>query len=225
MLRKTYDEELQQLFNKLIEMGSLVEDQIKNSLIALEGRDLDLASGTIYKDRLVNQMEREIEKDCLNLILTQQPVATDLRNISACLKIVTDLERIGDHAQDISEISISLGENKLTNELDELHKFFDIIKVMLKDAIDSFVASDVELAKNAKKMDDTIDKLYADFRKKAINSASKDPASAEEWIDLLQVAKYLERVGDHAENICEWVIFSVTGDYVESLKNPKKMRS
>lgn len=221
MLRKTYDEELQQLFNKLVEMASLIEEQIKNSLIALEERDLDLASETIYKDRLVNQMEREIEKDCLNLILTQQPVASDLRNISACLKIVTDLERIGDHAQDISEISISLGGNKIRNELLELHKLFDIIKLMLKDAIDSFVSSDIKLAQKAKKMDDIIDDMYMKFRKKAIASASKDPDSAEEWVDLLQVAKYLERVGDHAENIAEWVIFSVTGDYLQSLKNPK----
>lgn len=224
MLRKTYDEELKILFNKLVEMGALVEEQIQNSLTALKNRDEKLASQTIFADELVNKMHKEIEKDCLNLILHQQPVAMDLRNISACLKIVTDLERIGDHAQDIAEISISLGNNKLNNELDELNKLFDIIKVMLKGAVDSFVTSDIELALKIKKMDNTIDYLYAEFRKRAIMSIRESPTFAEEWVDILQVAKYLERVGDHAENITEWVVFSITGEYVDSLKNPKRMR-
>lgn len=224
MLRKTYDEELRILFNELVEMASLVEEQIGNSLNALKNRDDKLASKTIYADEQVNKMHRDIERDCLNLILHQQPVATDLRNISSCLKIVTDLERIGDHAQDISEISISLGKNRLDNEMDELHKLFDVIKVMLKGAIDSFVNSDMELAIKIKKMDDTVDFLYAEFKKKAIISIIETPEFAEEWVDILQVAKYLERVGDHAENIAEWVMFSVTGEYVDSLKNPKRMR-
>lgn len=224
MLRKTYDEELKILFNKLVEMGALVEEQIQNSLTALRNRDENLASRTIYEDEHVNKMHREIERECMNLILHQQPVAADLRNISACMKIVTDMERIGDHAQDISEISISLGNNKLNNELDELNKLFDVIKVMLKGAVDSFVNSDIEMAQKVKKMDNTVDYLYAEFKKRAIISIIESPAFAEEWVDILQVAKYLERVGDHAENITEWVIFSVTGDYVDSLTNPKRMR-
>lgn len=216
-MRESYDEELKLLFNKLVEMGALVEEQVHNSLIALKNRDAKLASDTIYGDSEVNRMYREIEQDCLNLILHQQPVASDLRNISSCLKIIVDLERIGDHAQDISEISISLGDNSIEKELDELHKLFDVIRKMLKSSIDSFVQKDLELAKKSKKMDDTIDSLYAEFRKRAIIAIIENPTYAQEWVDILQVAKYLERVGDHAENISEWVIYSVTGDYVESL--------
>ncbi len=214
-MRERYEQELEILNNKLIEMGSLVEDNIQNSLRALTERDDEASRDVILRDREVDVMERDIENLAMSLLLRQQPVAGDLRLISSVLKIITDLERIGDHAQDISEISLSMPDDPLTTELDYINKMFDACSFMIKSAIDSFIAEDVELAQQCIEHDDVVDDLYEQLRVKLIGLIRENESRAEELIDLLQIAKYLERVGDHTENIAEWVIYSVTGEHVD----------
>lgn len=212
-MRKYYDLELENLNNSLIEMGAFVEKSIGDSLIALRTRDHEMARNVIKRDNYVDQMEKNIEDRCLKLLLRQQPVAKDLRTISSTLKIITDLERIGDHAEDISEISIVMGDEKLNSELDIITKMYDEISFMIKTAIDAFITKDLELAQKVIDTDDKVDELFNQMKELTINHIQKEADKAEESIDLMQISKYLERVGDHAQNIAEWVIFSITGDH------------
>lgn len=216
-MRERYEQELEILNNKLIEMGALVEDNIQNALTALRERDDNASREVILRDREVDIMEQQIESLAMSLLLRQQPVAGDLRLIASVLKIITDLERIGDHAQDISEISLSMPDDPLTTELDYINKMYEACSFMIKSAIDSFIAEDVELAQQCIEHDDVVDGLYEQVRTKLIAFIREDESRAEELIDLLQIAKYLERVGDHTENIAEWVIYSVTGEHVDGV--------
>ncbi|MDO5037108.1 MAG: phosphate signaling complex protein PhoU [Tissierellia bacterium] len=214
-MRKNYDRELEVLNHNIIEMAAFVERAILNALTALETRDADLAKRVIKRDEEVDDMERDIEDMCLSLILRQQPVASDLRFISAALKIITDLERIGDHAQDISEISLAMPDSPLSSELDAVLKMYNESSYMIKTAVDAFITRDEDLANEAIAHDDVVDQLFVDFKDQIIEDLKGGSKDAEEYIDLLQISKYLERVGDHAENIAEWVIFSITGEHVD----------
>lgn len=213
-MRERYEQELETLNNKLIEMGSLVEDNIQKALTALIERDDDAAREAIERDREVDAKEREIENLAMSLLLRQQPVAGDLRLISSVLKIITDLERIGDHAQDISEISLSMPDDPLATEIEYITQMYDDCSFMIKSAIDSFIAEDVDLAQKCIEHDDVVDDLYEQVRRKLIGLIRENESRAEELVDLLQIAKYMERVGDHTENIAEWVIYSITGEHV-----------
>lgn len=217
-MRKNYDRELELLNHNIIEMAAFVERAILNALTALETRDQDLAKKVIERDQEVDEMEREIEDMCLSLILRQQPVASDLRFISAALKIITDLERIGDHAQDISEISLTMPADPLSSELDIVLEMYNEASFMIKTAIDAFITRDQDLASQALVHDDVVDGLFVKARTRIIEELEGGSSHAEELIDLLQIAKYLERVGDHAENIAGWVIFSVTGIHAEDME-------
>ncbi|MCD1146937.1 phosphate signaling complex protein PhoU [Peptoniphilus sp. KCTC 25270] len=212
-MRKVYEGELQELNSRLIEMASMVEKSVADSLKALSTRNMELAEEIIIKDQKINEMERKIESMCLNLLLRQQPVAGDLRFISAALKIITDLERIGDHAQDISEISLSMPKDPLTSELHLVMQMFEESSQMIKMAIDSYITKDEDLANICIARDEKVDELLLQVRRKVIRLLQDHSEHAEELIDLLQIAKYLERVGDHAENIAEWVIYSLTGNH------------
>ena len=212
-MRKQYDKDLSELNTLLIEMAAYVERAVSNSLSALQTRDEKLAERVIAQDRNVDDMERRIEDMCLTLLLRQQPVAGDLRFISAALKIITDLERIGDHAQDISEISISMPKEALTTEMSYILQMYEESSHMIKTAIDAYITKDEDLANQCIAHDDIVDKLLIEFRNIIIENLQNKKGNAEELIDMLQIAKYLERVGDHAQNIAEWVIFSITGNH------------
>lgn len=216
-MRKQYDLELDELNTLLIKMAAKVEQAVADAMKALEERDKDLAMAVSKNDRDVDRMERRIEDMCLMLLLKQQPVAGDLRFISAALKIITDLERIGDHAQDICEISLTMDEKPLSVSTDLITRMFIESTAMIKMAIDAFITNDEDLATQCINHDDVVDDLFLELREEIIDKFREQKEDPHELVDLLQIAKYLERVGDHAQNIGEWVIFSLTGHHKDYL--------
>jgi phosphate transport system protein len=211
MARLRFDEQLSELNNNLIEMGALVETAIARAAKALQENDTAVAREIIAGDTVINDKEREIESLCLKLLLNQQPVARDLRQISTALKMVTDMERIGDHAQDISELCIELAGQTLIMQLDCIPKMAEATIKMVTDSIDAFVKKDLTLAQSVIEYDDVVDDLFSEVKKDLIALVHRDSSYGEQGFDLLQIAKYYERIGDHAVNIAEWVIFSITG--------------
>lgn len=216
-MRKQYDLELDELNTLLIKMAAMVEQAVSDAMTALKNRDKDLAISVSNNDRDVDRMERQIEDMCLMLLLKQQPVAGDLRFISAALKIITDLERIGDHAQDICEISLTMDDKPLSVTTDLITCMFEESTAMIKMAVDAFITKDEDLATQCINHDDVVDDLFVQVREKLINKLQSGQDDPEESVDLLQIAKYLERVGDHAQNIGEWVVFSLTGHHKDYL--------
>lgn len=214
-MRSNFDKALDLLNNELIKMGSLVEDRIKDAVEALINQDVNLAKDIIKGDIEVDRMEKEIESTCLTLILQQQPVARDLRLISSILKMITDLERIGDHAQDICEISLLFSKEKYIKELTHIPQMAKATIDMLKKSIDAFVNHDMELAYEVIKLDDRVDTLFDIIKDELILLIREEVDNGEQAINFLMIAKYFERIGDHAENIAEWVLFSITGDHVK----------
>lgn len=213
-MRSQFDKELVLLNNELIKMGSLVEDRISSAVKALTQQDVKLAQSIIESDIEVDNMEREIESRCLKLILQQHPVAGDLRLISSILKIITDLERIGDHAQDISEISLLFSSEAYIKELIHIPQMAEATIYMVTKSIDAFVNGDVDLAYEVIALDDTVDHLFDIMKDELILLIREDVKNGQQAINFLMIAKYFERIGDHAENIAEWVVFSITGDHV-----------
>ena len=216
-MRKQYDLELDELNTLLIKMAATVEQAVADAMTALKNRDKDLAISVSSNDRDVDRMERQIEDMCLMLLLKQQPVAGDLRFISATLKIITDLERIGDHAQDICEISLTMDDKPLSVTTDLITRMFEESTAMIKMAVDAFITKDEDLATQCINHDDVVDDLFVQVREKLIHKLQNGQDDPEESVDLLQIAKYLERVGDHAQNIGEWVVFSLTGHHKDYL--------
>ena len=195
MMRSSFDSQLRQLNNELIEMGALCEEAINLSAKALAEGSAKIAGGVAPIDNEIDKMERDIETLCLKLLLRQQPVAGDLRQISAALKMITDMERIGDQAEDIAEIIAFLNG---------------------RSGAEAFVKRDVELAKEVIAQDDIVDDYFNRVKQDLIERISSDPSDGEFALDLLMIAKYFERIGDHATNIAEWVMFSVTGVHVQN---------
>lgn len=212
-MRSNFDRELDLLNNQLIKMGSLVEDRIENAIKALINRDVKLAENIIHGDSEIDDMEKDIESKCLKLLLKQHPVAGDLRLISSILKMITDLERIGDQAQDISEIAIMLAKEKYIKELTHIPQMGEATIYMVKKSIDAFVNSNIDLAYEVINFDDKVDNLFDIIKDELILLIRKDVNNGEQAINFLMIAKYLERIGDHAENIAEWVLFSITGKH------------
>ena len=213
--RMLFDQELALLNKELDEMGKVVEQAIVDSFDALKNNDSALAKEIIKNDRLVDEMERSIESRCLSLVLRQQPVARDLRHISTALKVVTDLERIGDHAADIAELTLHLNQEGSCKELKHLPAMVESVKLMLRDAIGAFIERDSDKAKGIELRDDIIDAFFDKVKEEVIELLKTDSTKSDSAVDLLMIAKYLERIGDHAVNVCEWTEFSDTG----SLKN------
>jgi len=210
-MRTKFEKQLAELNNALIEMGSEIEFAIKNAIKALLELDVELARQVIAHDDEVDEKEKEIESMCFKLLLQQQPVAGDLRTISAALKMITDMERIGDHAADISEITLVLAENPYNVKLVKIPLMAECAVKMINDSINAFVKKDVNLAHAVIKQDDVMDDLYSQVRKIHIELIGQNIENCEQAFDLMAIAKYFERIGDHAENIAEWVIFSVVG--------------
>lgn len=214
-MRSIFDQELDMLNNELIKMGSLVESLIEDAIKSLLTKDSQLAKNTIVRDDEVDQMEKSIESMCLQLLLKQHPVAGDLRLISSILKMITDLERIGDQAQDIAEISLLLADETFIKDLTHIPQMGEATTKMLKNSIDAFVNRNKELAYEVIAFDDQVDNLFNVVKEELIELINKDKENGEQSINFLMIAKYLERIGDHAENIAEWVIFAITGQHVK----------
>lgn len=213
-MRNRFDEQLMQLNRELIEMGALCEEAISVASESLLANDKQLAAKVAPLDSEIDRKERTIESLCLKLLLQQQPVARDLRQISAALKMITDMERIGDQAEDIAEIICSIdvypaGNSRLLQEM------ADATIKMVTESVDAFVKNDIIIAKKVIEDDDIVDSYFDQIKQKLIANIAEDPDNGEFAIDILIIAKYFERIGDHAVNIAEWVIFSVTGEHKE----------
>ncbi len=217
MTRSNFDYELEQLNTELIKMGAAVEDSITSSITAFKNRDYALAKKVMENDRVINDMKRNIESKCLSLILRQQPVAKDLRTVTAALKIVTDMERIGDHAGDISEIVLRLKDENSFNTVMHIPKLAELARYMVSNALSAYINRDTEFAKKIIKIDDETDSLFGkvvlEISQILKTSSEEDLQSINSAIDLLMIAKYFEKIGDHAENICDRVQFKCTGEY------------
>ena len=212
-MRNRFDRQLEQLNNELIEMGSLIEHAIQSAVTALVKKDVEQAKAAIEFDQEVDRQERDIEGLCMKLLLQQQPVARDLRLISAALKMITDMERIGDQAADISEITMLMAEEPYAHDLSLISQMAMETILMVTHSVDAFVQKDLGLAKSVIDHDDIVDKLFDDNKQKLILMIQENASYSEQAADLLMVAKYLERIGDHATNIAEWVIYSITGSH------------
>ena len=217
-LRVTYEHELDALNADLKQMALMAEHAIEETFVAFEDQDFERAEDVIKGDRNVNDMERAIEARCLSLILRQQPVACDLRKVSTALKVVTDIERIGDHASDIAELILRLKSDHAYHIVKHLPVMAQAAQEMVRDAIEPFIKQDLEEAARIIKKDE-VDALFNQVKTDVISLLKASPGQADQAIDLLMVAKYLERIGDHAVNVCEWTQFSKTG----ALKNVRIM--
>ena len=212
-MRNRFDRQLSTLNDELIEMGSMIEKSIETAIKALVNQDVDLARHAIEADEEIDRQERIIEDLCLKLLLQQQPVAKDLRLISSALKMISDMERIGDHASDISEITIALADQPYIKKLEHIQQMAKETMIMLVGSIEAFVDKDLEKANEVIKRDDVVDDLFDKVKKELIQMIHENADKGEQAADLLMVAKYMERIGDHATNISEWVIFSITGEH------------
>ena len=210
-MRNRFDEQLELLNNSLISMGALCETAIADTIRALLTHDLRLAEEVIATDKEIDQKEKEIEALCLKLILHQQPVARDLRQISAALKMITDMERIGDQAADIAEIVTYTDLSESTNG-SHIAEMGAATTKMVTEAVEAFVRRDRTMAQSVVAYDDVVDDLFSSVKHDIMQMIAADPARGEQAVDILMISKYLERIGDHAVNIAEWVIFAITGN-------------
>lgn len=209
-MRNKFDMQLDRMNEMLIEMGELCGKAISNATRAVADKDMDMAQLVIREDEEIDQLEKDIERLCLKLLLQQQPVAKDLRQISAALKMITDMERIGDQASDIAEILIS-GQIKSMSAHDYLVEMASQTSEMVKKSVRAFVEKDLELTRKVIVADNAVDELFDKIKEELITLLAKEQSKGGEAIDMLMIAKYLERIGDHATNIAEWVEFSITG--------------
>ena len=212
-MRTRFDMELEQLNSDMIAMGALCENAISEAMQSLFTADKAAAQRTIEEDREIDRKEKDIEALCLRLLLQQQPVARDLRVISSALKMITDMERIGDQAADIAELIRHMHLTPVSRQNKHLSKMADAAKKMVTESIDAFVKKDAALATKVLADDDLVDSLFLKLRRDIIEMIAADPGCGEEAVDVLMIAKYLERIGDHATNIAEWVLFSITGTH------------
>jgi len=214
-MRNKFDEQLSQLNDMLVDMGAMIEKAITLATLAIVKHDKKMAKKAIEMDKEIDNQEKEIETLCLKLLLRQQPVARDLRLISSALKMITDMERIGDQAADISEIAKFLIGKEYIINIEHIPQMAEATVKMVTDSIDAFVKRDLELAQKVIDNDDLVDDLFDEVKDDVIKLIQKDQANGEQAIDFIMIAKYFERIGDHATNIAEWVVFSITGRHVK----------
>lgn len=213
-MRNRFDRQLEELHVELIEMGSMCEDVIRKTSKLLQSGDAQVAKEIRKEDSNIDEQERLVESLCLKLLLQQQPVAKDLRKVSAALKMITDMERIGDQASDIAEIIETTDFSVPTNDV-KLAKMAETTIAMVTESIDAYVKQDLELVREVIARDDEVDDLFLEVRQEIADDMVEagDPMSS---LDLLMIAKYFERIGDHATNIAEWVEFSITGTHKDA---------
>ena len=213
-MRNRFDQQLEKLNVELVTMGALCEDALTYAIRALFDRESDMAERAEEAEKQIDQMEREIEAICMRLLLQQQPVARDLRVISSALKMIGDMERIGDQAADIAEIVKYLAEEEVPN-LGNLRELSDFAAGMVTASINSFVRQDLDLAKKVILDDDVVDGYFEKVKEALIGLIAEGDRDGAFLLDVLMIAKYIERVGDHATNIAEWVVYSITGQHPE----------
>ncbi len=210
-IRNKYEAELNTVFNKLITMCRYVEIAIEKSINSLVHRDKVLAKEVIKEDKGVDNLEHEIEQDCLRILLMEQPVASDFRDVSAALKMITDLERIADQAADISELTFQFGDAEFIKEPVHIITMAKLAGEMVKDSVQSYINRDVELARSLDARDERVDELFIVIKNELVELIKKDGDNADQAILFMMIAKYIERIGDHAVNIGEWVEYAITG--------------
>lgn len=215
MTRNLLEKRMQLLISELAEMGSLVEKQLYNSIEAFKNKDMVLAKKVIENDDKVDELNKKIEEQCLKFMAMESPVATDLRKIFTTSKIVTDLERMADYAVDICKIAQRVELDILGEECEPVWQMVDILRKMIKRSLEAFVTGNVKEAYEICKMDDEVDILYRGLFNDILKKMAKDETIINKGAQILFASKYLERVGDHVTNICEWIIFSSKGDYVD----------
>ncbi|MFA7673981.1 MAG: phosphate signaling complex protein PhoU [Clostridia bacterium] len=213
-MRNKFETQLDLLNNSLISMGALCENSIANAVKALQNNDLILARDVMESVKEINQKEKDIESQCLRLILQQQPVASDLRLISSILKMITDMDRIGVQAGDIAEI-VTYTDLSASKDSTHIADMSEATIKMVSESIDAFVKRDLDLAHRVIKYDDVVDDLFTKVKNGIVSLIVDDKKHGEQAVDTLMIAKYLERIGDHATNIAEWVVFSITGTHVK----------
>jgi phosphate transport system protein len=209
--REQFHTELKSLEQEILRMGTLVEEQIARAVDSLTTRDLKVAQQVIEDDDRVDDLEMEIERRCLTLLALQQPLAGDLRVVSTALKIITDLERMADHAADIANVTRRLGHDPLIKPLVDIPRMATVAAHMVRSALNAYIARDVEMARDMIRMDDEVDRLYGQIFRELLDIMRQDPDSVFQATYLLFVANYLERIADHATNLGEWVQYMVTG--------------
>lgn len=210
-MRARFDKQLQQLNHEMIQMGALCEDAIALACDALGKNDVNVISRIKQVEQEIDRKEDEIQTLCMGMLLQQQPVASDLRNISAALKMISDMERIGDQAVDITEITQYIQKNEWRSFV-HIKQMAEKSSSMLSQSIDSFVRRDVALARDVMAQDDAVDALFCNVKQELVDYIAQDKENGEHCIDLMMVAKYFERIADHATNIAEWVVFSIIGE-------------
>ena len=218
-MRNSFDMQLRKLNNELIEMGSLIETAIARAYKGLINQNIEIAKENVEFDREIDQKEKEVENICLKLLLQQQPVASDLRLVSSAIKMITDMERIGDQAADISELTILMSKTQYIKRLDHIEQMAKATIEMVTTSVDAFVKRDLELARSVFARDDIVDNLFVTIKNDLIELIREDVNNGEQAIDLIMVAKYFERIGDHAVNLADWVIFSIVGHHEEHDSN------
>lgn len=211
-MRNTFDYELAALQQKILSMGNLVENMLDKGVKSLQNKDSDLAREVIALEAVVDSLEKEIEQKCLQLIATQQPLAKDLRRIAAGFKIITDLERMADYCEDIAKVTLRLEGQPLIKPLIDIPHMNVLTQKMVKDALDSYVQENIELAYKMCQDDDLVDHLYAQIIRELLTYMMEDPRTIGQATSLLFVGRYIERIADHATNIGERVIYMITGE-------------
>ena len=216
-MRVRFEEQLERLNVMLIDMGALCEEAITYAVKAFEEGSDKMRKMTYETDKAIDDREREIETLCLKLLLQQQPVAKDLRLISSALKMISDMERIGDQAENIAEITKTMDiENAIHGDhRDHIGKMAETAIEMVKESVDSFVKKDIDLANNVIAKDDVVDDLFIKVKDDIIDTVTEDKTLSEYFVDIIMISKYLERISDHAVNVADWVIFSLTGEHVD----------
>lgn len=212
--RTVFLEELENLNNDVIKMGTMLETSIALMVQAMENRSVSMAQNVMMRDDQIDDMQISIEQECVSLIAKQQPIATDLREVTSIMKLVTDVERIADHCFDISEYLLDLFEKQPMEEPRKLRGMIDTMREMATNIIVSYVRRDVELAKKVHDQDDVVDEYFALIRAELIEKMQREPAFVPQCVDYLMIIKYLERMADHSANIARWIQFIVTGELV-----------
>lgn len=215
LAREQFTQRIQDIKNDVLKMGDLVENLISIAVTSLREQNLEVANEVIEKDDEIDQLELEIEKECMMLLALQQPLAKDLRTIASALKIITDLERMADHAVNIAKITLQIGKDSLIKPLVDIPKMADLALEMIKMSLDAFVNEDVELAEKAAANDEEVDELYERILDDVLNLIIQNKEFAKQGTKLIFIGRYLERIADHSTNICERTIYMVTGELKE----------
>lgn len=214
-MRSKFDEQLLELNREMIEMGNKITTSIKMAIEALVSHDDKKAKNIMESDEEIDHLQKKIEGICFNLLIQQQPVAKDLRTVTAAMKMVTDMERIGDHAADISEMTLLMGKDIKIDKFGHISKMATETMIMLNHSVEAYVEKDIDKAKEVIERDEIVDNLFCEVKNDVIQLILNSPNEGENATDILMIAKYFERIGDHATNIGEWVIYSLKTSEVD----------